>query len=166
SFTEVWKADGFRIFAAHTSRKAESWLPYLGKNDYVIFSDPFYSEVKSGAYRQYERAKHPENLFFLSNDSDMHYARLVNGFPNCKLINQNAFIVPDYFFPIDGAEKKYDAIYNARPRKFKRHYLARKVGEAYRLALILGKHVASLDDVNESELPKHIYKNKIGRAHV
>src|SRR5690606_14249643 len=89
----------------------------------------------------------------------MHYARLVNGFPNCKLINQNAFIVPDYFFPIDGAEKKYDAIYNARPRKFKRHYLARNVGEAYRLALILGKHVASLDDVNESELPKHIYKN-------
>jgi len=94
--------------------------------------------------------------------------------------NHNCFVDEKMFKP-DGTEKKYDAIYNATIRRYKRHSLASQIS---RLALVhYGEeddaYFASVRDVlaeaewlnlrgdsyfwiNECELPSHLNASKVG----
>jgi glycosyltransferase involved in cell wall biosynthesis len=94
-----------------------------------------------------------EKFFFLFNSEDEMRRYREAGFVG-ELINQNAWL--DWNGPMQilpAAEKKYDAVYIARPTPFKRHHLASNVAN---LALVTGKlHGAREVD----SLPPHVFRN-------
>lgn len=91
-----------------------------------------------------------DNIFIMYNDYDeMEFGKNI-GF-NGDLINHNCWIDWNIFKPIE-KEKKYDALYMARPLAFKRHFLTNKIQN---LVLIAGSHNCG----PEIELPKCNYIN-------
>jgi glycosyltransferase involved in cell wall biosynthesis len=159
SFELLARRGSRRLFTAHWKTHDEPWFERLGPDDHVAFSDVSMPGPAS-QIAEVVKAKmpHPENVTFLCNDLGVLRDRLSVGL-KAIFVNQNAFI-DDRIFGIDpDADRIYDAVYNARLRPVKRHVLARKVGEARALALIVGFHTPSLESVPEHEVPKTAMRN-------
>jgi glycosyltransferase involved in cell wall biosynthesis len=157
AFNLIFESSGVRIFAASLLDLSHRWVPFLGKNDVVIFSDPW-ALRDWVAIRTQEMAKFPNNLYFLCNDWQTYYARNPH-IKNVAVVNQNCFMDEKIFYVKNKVKKSYDVLYNARRAKTKRHYLAGQVGEALKLALIYPHHDNSWYDVPPEELPPHVYHN-------
>ncbi|WP_049768091.1 hypothetical protein [Methylocella silvestris] len=158
AFNLVFETSGVRIFTASLIDASHLWTPLLGEKDVVIFSDPWTSRLEIARAAQ-AAARFPENLYFLCNDSQSFYLRK-RILRNASLVNQNCFLDENLFFVDDRAEKIYDALYNARRSKTKRHYLASEIADVMRLALIYPHHDNGWYDLEEDQLPKHVYRNK------
>jgi glycosyltransferase involved in cell wall biosynthesis len=160
AFNLLFEGSGVRIFTASHLDLSHRWVPFLGKSDIVIFSDPWALREKI-AIKTQECARFPENLYFLCNDWQTYYVRKPH-IKNLHVINQNCFMDESIFCIKDKFEKKYDVLYNGRRSKTKRHYLAKNVGEELKLALVYPHYDLSWSDLPEDELPRHVYHNKVG----
>jgi hypothetical protein len=67
AFNLLFEGSGVRIFTASHLDLSHRWVPFLGKSDIVIFSDPWALREKI-AIKTQECARFPENLYFLCND--------------------------------------------------------------------------------------------------
>ncbi len=65
--------------------------------------------------------------------------------------NHNAFIDENIFKPIEDCTKKYDAIYDARFKDYKRHYLAAKI-ESLALIYAFNPTIDDLDYINKLKM--------------
>jgi hypothetical protein len=162
AFNLVFEISGVRIFTASLLEQSHLWVTFLGQMDVVIFSDPWYAgtaeQIATRAQAIQEAARFPGNLYFLCNDWHTYHARKPH-VRNAVLVSQNCFIEESRFY-IKNVVKSYDALYNARRAKQKRHFLASKVAAELRLALIYPHHDTELYDVPISELPRSVYSNK------
>ena len=111
------------------------WLPFIGKDDFIIFNDYGWEYGSNYAInmRIREVCPFPENLYFLSNDRAIHQMRLACGLQS-YLIHHNSWL-NEHFFTIGSKNRIYDAVMNGRISEsgYKRQYLAAKVDN---LALI------------------------------
>jgi len=159
SFELIQKCGDKRLFTAHWGTDNLEWMKRIGRNDYVVFSDVSMPGPAQGVKKVLEQVPNPDNFIYLCNDYNVYLDRLSLGI-NAHFINQNAFIDERRIDYNPNIEKEYDAVYNARLRPVKRHYLASEVGEQLRLALIVGHHTPGLGSVPESEIPKSVFMNK------
>jgi hypothetical protein len=147
-----------RIIMTNSFAECLGWVGELRDTDYVMFTDAWYVDNAAGTLKILNAARRPENMYFLSNDRESVYIRSRNGARNCFLIHKNAWSCHTRFHIMENVEYKYDAVKNGRLAKFKRHYLARKVGEECKLALVCGQHAKI--DIDVSEIPPHAYINR------
>ncbi len=103
------------------------WLPHLSEHDYLILTDwGAGSDLPGGFWK----ALVPENarprVYFLSNEVETHEKRVSAGL-NSVLVNNNCWLDENRFQIINGATKKYDAVYTARAVDCKRIHLAEQV---------------------------------------
>lgn len=148
-----------RLFSAQMGESNFAWLKYLTEEDFCVFSDG--TGPASIEFIEKILANVPvrENFFFICNERKIFSERLSAGIPNTLFINQNAFINENLFNIVSGLEKDFDAVYNARLRPVKRHYLASEVGENLKLALVVGHHTGVTGNISEIEVPKNVFRN-------
>ena len=112
------------------------------------------------------RFRHPEHRFIALCNTPKEQMLLADLGEPAIFMNHNIFIGTDVFFPIDGTEIKYDAVYNARLSPQKRHYLSLKIDTC---AMIFSS--TRLEDptfekrlINRHsiEAPGHTFVNEIG----
>lgn len=157
AFNLIFENSDVQSLAASLLDLSHRWVSLLGKNDVVIFSDPWALRDRI-AIRTQEMARFPNNLYFLCNDWQTYYARRPY-IKNLAVVNQNCFMDEKTFYVKAEVKKNYDVLYNARRAKTKRHYLAGRVGDELELALIYPQHDTSWNDISPEELPKHVYHN-------
>jgi glycosyltransferase involved in cell wall biosynthesis len=157
AFNALFEASSVRIFTASHVDLSHRWVPFLGKNDVVIFSDPW-GLREWVALKTQECARFPENLYFLCNDWQTYYARKPH-IRNVALVNQNCFIDETLFCAKENFDKKFDVLYTGRRSTTKRHYLAKAIGEELDLALVYFHHDSAWSDLSVEELPKHVWHN-------
>lgn len=158
SFEFLTKYSNKRLFTAHWGTDNLEWMKNIRENDYVVFSDVSMPGPASTVADVLSKVNYPNNFLFLSNDIMVHTDRLKSGIKS-YFINQNAFI-DEKVFNIDmQANKEFDVIYNARLRPVKRHFLAKKLGDELKLALIVGHHTPGLSSVPDEEVPNNYYLN-------
>ncbi|PNG25187.1 glycosyltransferase [Methylocella silvestris] len=158
-FNLVFQIRDVRIFVATLIDATHLWVPLLGPKDVVMFYDPWTIRPHI-PQAVHAAAPHPENIYFLCSDWQTYYLRK-RCVRNTLLVSHNCFIDETVYTIKEGVEKEYDAVYNGRRSRTKRHYLAKEVGENLKLSLIYPHHDLQLYDVPEKELPRHVYHNKI-----
>jgi len=95
-----------------------------------------------------------DKFFFMFNSEEEMDRYMASGFKGAH-INQNCWLDWNGVMKPDGAEKLYDAVYVARFTPFKRHELAKQVGN---LALVMGDLHGGSESL--SQLPPHVYRNQ------
>lgn len=150
-----------RLFAAQMGESNFAWLKYLTGEDYCIFSDGTGPATLEMIENILKAVPNRDNMFFLCNEKKVLRDRVEGGVPNPLFINQNAFIDENVFNIINGIRKEFDAIYNGRLRPVKRHFLAKEVGENYKLALLVGHHTSTVGNISETEVPNNVFRNQV-----
>lgn len=107
-----------------------------------------------------KRIAPPHRIIVLANTKAELYNLTVLGF-DAIFANQNQFADRRKFFPLLDTDRCYDAVYNARFRKYKRHHLASQIN-----ALLLIGYTfegAEFESVIDS-LPRAAYVNRQANA--
>ena len=114
-------------FAPYAAGGIACWIPHLPENDYLILTDcgPC-SNLPPGFWKALAPEPVRDRVYFLSNEPEVHELRLGAGL-NSFLVNNNCWLDENSFSILEGAEKKYDAVYTARAVDMKRIHLAEKV---------------------------------------
>lgn len=138
-FTTIAEGDTGRIFAScatfllFTPGAIACWIPYLSEHDYLILTDwGTSSDLPPGFWKALVPAHVRSRVYFLSNETETHAARISAGL-NSFLVNNNCWIDESRFTIAGGVDKKYGAVYTARAVDVKRVHLAEKVTD---LALV------------------------------
>ena len=159
-FREYFSDPKLRIFIIENIHHNWEWLRdhsrrFQARDHFIVYVgwhyDDWILKQDLAVFEALELDK--EKFFFLFNSEDEKSRYMEAGFIG-ELINQNAWIDHDYaMMPIQGLEKKYDAVYVGRLTPFKRHELANEVP---RLALVAGNLHGGSD---APHIPPHIYMN-------
>lgn len=134
------------------------WLDKVRPNDIVICLLP-YSPSRQDFINEKKHLRDfnisCENIYVLCNTEEQVDMCSQVGF-NGWFINHNCLLDENLYRINNSIDKCYDAVLNARPEKWKRHWLASDIGN---LALIVGHRFNGKEFINLDEIP-HVYENK------
>lgn len=145
------------ILTSGMARHNWRWLHLLRDNDIIVCALPWLwvpndFRIEKEIFEQCGVSS--DRVYVLSNEE-----HLVPHIHNCGFngyfINKNCFLDENIFTIQNDVEKKYDAVLNARPEKWKNHHLARNISS---LALIEGYCFDEAQRVDLTIIP-YAYKN-------
>ena len=160
-FRVYYESTDLRIFIIENIQHNWEWMSVYASS----FRETDYFFVYCGWYHSESFAKEADEIFsslgldrtkffFLFNSGSELENFSPYGFCG-EIINQNAWLDENLVMkPLDGVEKKYDAIYVGRFSAFKRHYLAANVDN---LALVAGNNHGN--KVVE-DIPAYAFRNE------
>jgi glycosyltransferase involved in cell wall biosynthesis len=162
-FRKVFESPELRIFITFGTLHNGAWFHKIRPNDIALIQLPCHVSDDYIKWEAWLLRKHEypiDRIYFLCNSQKQYDGYIANKL-QAVLINQNCFISTTVFAPIPEVQKIYDAVYVARPAKFKRHELAVEVGN---LALISGHRFNNVENIDLAQIP-HTYLSEKRLTH-